>query len=68
MDPITLGIAIALMRSLPGTASAQAAAVLEQAETVADSIPSSYTALVDRVAVLEGLGFYVDEDGYICQN
>ena len=68
MDPITLGIAIALMRSLPGTASARAAAVLEEAETVAASIPDSYTALVARVATLEGLGFYLDADGYVCQN
>lgn len=67
MDPITLGIAIAMMRSLPGTASAQAAEVLSQAREVAFSIPAEYTALVERVTILEGLGFYMDADGYVCQ-
>ena len=69
MDPFTvLGIAIALMRNLPGTASAQAAQVLAEAQEVLSSIPDDYTALIERVEALEGLGFYLDADGYVCQN
>ncbi len=75
MDPITLGIAIAIMRALPGTATAEAAAVLAQAQAaivqaqaVADSIPSDYTELSGRVGALESLGFSLDSDGYVCQN
>lgn len=75
MDPITLGIAIAIMRALPGTATAQAAEVLAQAQAaivqaqaVAASIPSDYTELSGRVETLESLGFFLDADGYVCQN
>ena len=68
MDEMTLALAIAIMRNLPGTASAQAAAVLAEAEEVLESIPEDYTALIGRVEALEGLGFYLDADGYVCQN
>ena len=75
MDELTLAIAIAIMRNLPGTAAAeaidaaeQAQAAAEQAQAVLDSIPDDYTALVGRVDSLESLGFYLDADGYICQN
>ena len=68
MDEMTLALAIALMRNLPGTASAQAAQVLEEAQEVLESIPADYSALVGRVEALEGLGFYLDADGYVCQN
>lgn len=69
MDPFTaLGVAIALMRNLPGTASAQAAQVLKEAQEVLSSIPDDYTALIERVEALEDLGFYLDEQGFVCQN
>lgn len=68
MDPITLGIAIAIMRALPGTASAEAAAVLAQAQEVLASIPEDFTTLTAKVTALESLGFYLDADGYVCQN
>ena len=68
MDELTLAIAIAIMRNLPGTAAAEAIDAAEQAQAVLDSIPDDYTALVGRVDALESLGFYLDADGYICQN
>ena len=63
MDNTTLAVAIAIMRKLPGTASAQAAQVLSQAQTVLASIPADYTALS---TAFDALGLYVDEDGYVC--
>lgn len=53
MDTTTLGAALALAKSIPGTAVSEAQAVLTQAEAVVASIPSDYSEMDDRVDALE---------------
>lgn len=53
MDTTTLGAALALAKSIPDTAVSEAAAVLEQAETIVASIPEDYSELSDDVVELK---------------
>ena len=53
MDTTTLGAALALAKSIPDTAVSEAAAVLEQAETIVASIPEDYSELSDDVIELK---------------
>lgn len=53
MDTTTLGAALALAKSIPDTAVSEAAAVLEQAETIVESIPQDYSELSGDVAELK---------------
>lgn len=55
MDTTTLGAALALAKSIPDTAVSEAAAVLEQAETIVASIPEDYSELSDDVDVLKSI-------------
>ena len=62
MDNATLGAALALAKSVPGTAVAEAQAAATRAETAAKTVESSTAS----IAVFESLGLTL-QDGKICQ-
>ena len=62
MDNATLGAALALAKSVPGTAVSEAQAAATRAETAASSVEQSAAS----IAVFESLGLTL-QNGKICQ-
>lgn len=62
MDNATLGAALALAKSVPGTAVSEATAAADRAEAAAKTVESSAAS----IAVFESLGLTL-QDGKICQ-
>nr|DAI45377.1 MAG TPA: hypothetical protein [Caudoviricetes sp.] len=61
MDVTTLGIALALMKSMPDSAISEAIGAANRAEALAESIKNS----ADQIAMFEALGLTI-QDGKIC--
>lgn len=61
MDINTLGAAIAVAKSIPGTAAQRAEAAQAAAEAVAESIPQDYSTLSEDVQELKSAISGLDE-------